>query len=100
MLDQGFVQEAEKLFISAQFDITLPAMRSVGYKQIWQYLLDNVGYEEMVESAVRATCGIAKRQLTWIRNTSGVDLDSRGFFQVKGSSSQNVRMHIESLNQT
>ena len=87
MLDQGFVQEAEKLFTSSQFDITLPAMRSVGYKQIWQYLLDNVGYEEMVESAVRATCGVAKRQLTWIRNSSGV------IWTVGDSSKSKDRVH-------
>ncbi len=72
MLEEGFLEEAEGLYKSNQFDLSLPSMRCVGYQQAFRFLMGQCDYEEMVEDAVRETCGIAKRQLTWIRNQAGV----------------------------
>ncbi len=72
MLDDGLLTEAEKLYQSEYFDLSLPSMRSVGYRQMWQYFQGTLNYQQMVSQAVRETCGIAKRQLTWIRNQAGV----------------------------
>ena len=72
MLDCGLIQEAEQLFESPQFDTSLPSMRCVGYQQIWDYLAGKANYQSMVDRAIQETCGIAKRQLTWIRNQAGV----------------------------
>ena len=72
MLEDGFLSEAERLYRSDQFDRSLPSMRCVGYQQMWQYLSGEFSHEQMAEEAIRETCGIAKRQLTWIRNQSGV----------------------------
>lgn len=72
MLERGLLQEADRLFRSPQFDATLPSMRCVGYQQIWEYLSGKISCQSMIESAIRETCGIAKRQLTWIRNQAGV----------------------------
>lgn len=67
MLEQGFVAEVEKLFQRGDLVESLPAIRSVGYRQVWQYLLGKLSYEEMVEKGVAATRQLAKRQLTWLR---------------------------------
>ena len=72
MLKRGLLDEAERIFRSPSFDMSLPAMRLVGYKQAWQYFLGHDSYDSMVEKAIRGTCAIAKRQMTWIRNLSGV----------------------------
>ena len=87
MLKHGLLQEAEDLYRSPQFDESLPAMRSVGYKQAWQYFSGTVDYDAMKESAIQATCVIAKRQLTWIRNSSqmiwSVSTNSKSADQVR-----------------
>ncbi len=72
MLGLGLLAEAEKLYQAEQFNAKLPAMRSAGYKQLWEYFAGGLSYDQMRESAIRATSAIAKRQLTWIRNSGSV----------------------------
>ncbi|NNF41040.1 MAG: tRNA (adenosine(37)-N6)-dimethylallyltransferase MiaA, partial [Woeseiaceae bacterium] len=45
-----------------------PAMRSVGYRQFWEYLDGNCSFEEARDKALFATRQLAKRQLTWLRS--------------------------------
>jgi tRNA dimethylallyltransferase len=42
-------------------------MKSVGYRQICDYLEGKSTYEEMTVKAVNATRQLAKRQMTWLR---------------------------------
>ncbi len=72
MLELGLLAEAEKLYQAEQFNASLPAMRLVGYKQLWEYFAGSISYSQMKESAIRATSAVAKRQLTWIRNSGNV----------------------------
>ncbi|MDH3888213.1 MAG: tRNA (adenosine(37)-N6)-dimethylallyltransferase MiaA, partial [Gammaproteobacteria bacterium] len=51
----------------------LPAMRAVGYRQVWAFLAGESGYDEMVEQAIVATRQYAKRQLTWLRSEPGLE---------------------------
>lgn len=67
MLRQGFVDEVQHLYARGDLTPDLPAIRSVGYRQIWEYLSGELTYEEMGERAVTATRQLAKRQLTWLR---------------------------------
>ncbi|THB68497.1 MAG: tRNA (adenosine(37)-N6)-dimethylallyltransferase MiaA [Gammaproteobacteria bacterium] len=67
MLEQGFVSEVEALMVRGDLDMSLPSVRSVGYRQVWQYLQQEMTYEEMIERAVIATRQLAKRQLTWLK---------------------------------
>jgi len=71
MLQGGFVEEVN--ILKEQFPGTrqTPAMRSVGYQQIWSYLDQEMSYAEMVENVRTATRRLAKRQLTWLRNEPG-----------------------------
>lgn len=68
MLDAGFVDEVKVLHARADLDRNLPAMRSVGYRQVWDYLDGLYDYDTMVDKAIAATRQLAKRQLTWLRS--------------------------------
>ena len=67
MLETGLVQEVEKLLDLKQMDSKKNSMKSVGYRQICDYLEGKTTYEEMVIKAVNATRQLAKRQMTWLR---------------------------------
>ncbi len=72
MLEAGFVGEVEALFARGDLNHLLPSIKSVGYRQMWQYLSGDLDYEEMVERSIIATRQLAKRQLTWLRSWDGL----------------------------
>ena len=49
MLQHGFVDEVSHLVQKYDLHADLPSMRSVGYRQCWQYLQGEFDYDEMVE---------------------------------------------------
>ena len=67
MLADGFIEEVKKLHERGDLHEDLPSIRSVGYRQVWQYLGGQLSKEEMRERGVIATRQLAKRQLTWLR---------------------------------
>jgi tRNA dimethylallyltransferase len=71
MLAAGFVDEVRALVARGDLQPDLPSMRSVGYRQAWQWLRGECGYEAMVERAKSATRQLAKRQMTWLRSEIG-----------------------------
>ena len=68
MLKEGFVEEVKKLYERDDLHPTLPAIRAVGYRQIWNYLANVYSYDDMQDNALAATRQLAKRQLTWLRS--------------------------------
>ena len=70
MLADGFIGEVISLKERGDLDLEKPAMRAVGYRQIWQYLAGQLSHDEMVERAVVATRQFAKRQFTWLRSVN------------------------------
>ncbi len=68
MLKQGFIEEVEKLYQRGDLNTNLPSIRTVGYRQIWQYLAGELSYNEMQEQAIIATRQLTKRQMTWLRS--------------------------------
>jgi tRNA dimethylallyltransferase len=67
MLKQGLISEVEALYRRGDLDLHKPSMRTVGYRQTWNYLTGAINYNEMIEQAIAATRQLAKRQLTWLR---------------------------------
>ena len=67
MLKQGFIDEVALLRDRGDLDLSMPSMRCVGYRQVWQYLDGDVSEDEMTEKAIAATRQLAKRQITWLR---------------------------------
>lgn len=67
MLENGLIAEVEKLRARGDLNLNLPSMRSVGYRQVWEYLDGLYSYEEMIDKAVIGTARLAKHQMTWLR---------------------------------
>jgi len=78
MLAAGLLEEVRKLFDRGDLTAELPAMRAVGYRQVWSYLCGQLEYEAMVKQAIIATRQYAKRQLTWLRGEHGLDCFTAG----------------------
>ncbi len=74
MLQQGFIDEVKKLHCRDDLHIGLPAIRSVGYRQIWEHLNGEIDFNVMKERAIVATRQLAKRQLTWLRGEQKTEL--------------------------
>ena len=67
MIEQGFEKEVKLLKQRDDLHENLPSIRCVGYRQMWQYINDEIDHEEMIFRGVCATRQLAKRQLTWLR---------------------------------
>ncbi len=67
MLEGGFLDEVRGLRDRGDLSADLPALRSVGYRQLWAHLEGACSLEEAEQKAVAATRQLAKRQLTWLR---------------------------------
>jgi tRNA dimethylallyltransferase len=70
MLGQGLVDEVRQLYARGDLHPDLPAIRAVGYRQVWDYLDGKLDYAAMVERGIIATRQLAKRQFTWLRGWS------------------------------
>jgi len=71
MLISGLLQEVELLKKNPNLHGDLPAIRSVGYRQVWEYLSGEIDQAEMRYKALAATRQLGKRQLTWLRAIAG-----------------------------
>ena len=71
MLLAGFLDEVRSLKMNSALHQDLPAIRSVGYRQAWEYLNGEIDAEEMRYKALAATRQLGKRQLTWLRAING-----------------------------
>jgi len=67
MMAHGFLSEVASLYRRGDVHAELPAMRAVGYRQLWEHLAGGIGLGAAVTRAIAATRQLAKRQLTWIR---------------------------------
>jgi tRNA dimethylallyltransferase len=71
MLENGFLEEVRSLHARGDLTGDLPALRSVGYRQLWQHLEGVCDLSTARELAVIATRQLAKRQYTWLRAEPG-----------------------------
>jgi tRNA dimethylallyltransferase len=67
MLAAGLVAEVESLYNRGDLSLDKPALRAVGYRQVWEYLDGTLDYRAMCERGVAATRQLARRQLVWLR---------------------------------
>lgn len=68
MLAQGLLEEVSALKARPGLSSTLPAMKAVGYRQVWAHLEGEYDFAEMRHKGIVATRQLAKRQLTWLRS--------------------------------
>ena len=70
MVAQGFLHEVQTLLDTWELTEQHGSMRSVGYRQAWDYLRRHGNYAMFCEHGIAATRQLAKRQLTWLRGFS------------------------------
>ena len=92
MMKSGLEQEVRALYQRGDLHADLPAIRSVGYRHLWDYCSGKCSLAEAQEKAVVASRQLAKRQLTWLRNwpqAIEIAVDSQsGFLTVDEISAQ------------
>lgn len=69
MLKAGLEDELAGLRRQYRLTPALPAMRCVGYRQVWAVQDGSVPRAEMRDRGIYATRQLAKRQITWLGNT-------------------------------
>ena len=90
MLENGFLQEVKGL-MEMGYGPELKPMQSLGYKQLVQFLLKEIGWDEAVRRIKRDTRHYAKRQLTWFK------ADSEVHWWDESADRQNIFLEIKSF---
>ena len=93
MLADGFVDEVRALRARGDLSDRLPSMKSVGYRQVWQYLEGSLDYDGMVEKSIIATRQLAKRQLTWLRSWENLQI-------LRGPTTQSIAIVLKYVEST
>jgi len=89
MVTEGLVEETKRL-LAAGYAPTLPAMTSLGYREIIAYLHENMTLSQAVARIQIETHRFVRHQMTWFRKLPGLhwfDLDvedARGIEQFTG----------------
>ena len=68
MFAEGLIDEVRALMARRDCHSDLPAIRAVGYRQVWAYLQGEFDLPTCREKVLVATRQLAKRQLTWLRS--------------------------------
>ena len=67
MIEKGLLDEVKKLYDYKG----LGTLNTVGYKELFKYLDNDLSFRESVDEIKKNTRRFAKRQLTWLRNSKG-----------------------------
>lgn len=84
MLDQGLLEEVDKLYQRGDLSEQMPSIRAVGYRQVWSYLQGEYDKQTMIEKAIVATRQLAKRQFTWLRRETDANWFATGSDRLLG----------------
>jgi tRNA dimethylallyltransferase len=72
MLQAGLLEEVRALYARGDLTERHPAVRAVGYRQLWRYFAGSCSLEEAVQRAIIATAQLCKRQLSWLRREQDI----------------------------
>lgn len=70
MLEQGLIEEVKNLV--SKYDRFTTSMQAIGYKEVQEFLNNEIPYDEMVEKIKQGSRNYAKRQLTWFRKNKEI----------------------------
>ncbi len=73
MMNMGLLQELRRLHARGDLHAAMPALRLIGYRQLWAHLEGAIGLDEAVAQAIIATRQLARRQLSWLRAEPGAE---------------------------
>ena len=75
MLERGLVEEVEVILSNyPSLDGSYPSFRSVGYRQTFHYLKNQISKSELKNKIIFATRQLAKRQMTWMRKMENLEI--------------------------
>jgi len=87
MMAAGLLDEVRALHARGDLTDAHPAVRAVGYRQLWAHLAGSYSLETAVQRAVAATRQLAKRQMTWLRSMPNIRVvdpyDAQSFVGVR-----------------
>lgn len=98
MLKVGLIDEVRQLYQRPDLNLEFPSLRSVGYRQVWQYLAGQLSKEEMIEKAEAATRQLAKRQMTWLRSWPEMSRLDAGGAQLMNKAQSIIYSQLQSCN--
>jgi tRNA dimethylallyltransferase len=87
MMSAGLLDEVRRLYARGDLTDAHPAIRAVGYRQLWAHLAGSYSLDTAVTRAVSATRQLAKRQMTWLRSMPNI----RAFDPYDGQSFTGLR---------
>lgn len=82
MIEEGLVEETERLLADGVFERSLTAAQAIGYKELFPYLRGEESLENCIDELKRASRRYAKRQITWF---SGKDYAHKVFVDGENS---------------
>lgn len=75
MIKNGLIDEVRLLLKNnPSLDLSFPSLRSVGYKQVYEFIQGKISLADLNEKITIATRQLAKRQMTWIRSMKNLVL--------------------------
>lgn len=88
MINDGLIDEVK--FLIKKYGINLPLLKTINYREIKEYLSNNLSLEEAIELMKKDTRNFAKRQLTWFRNSDNINI-----FSLKNNSLNDIIEFIQ-----
>jgi len=89
MMATGLMEEVRVLHARGDLTDAHPAIRAVGYRQLWAHLNGSYSLDTAVTRALAATRQLAKRQMTWLRSMANIQVvdpyDAQSFVGVRES---------------
>lgn len=67
MMKRGAIEEVQN-FLNRNLDPDLPAMKTIGVRELGAHLKGEMSLDEAISKSQQATRNYAKRQMTWFRN--------------------------------
>ncbi len=95
MFEQGFEREVRALYERGDLHTALPAVRAVGYRQMWACFEGVYDLAMARQKALAATRQLAKRQLTWLRKWPDLqvmytDAKGRAYVNEEAAMTENI----------
>ncbi len=71
MINEGLIDEV-RLLMTSDFSNSWAPLKSVGYKQVQDYLLHDQSLVELKENIILATMQLIKKQMTWLKRDQDI----------------------------
>ena len=94
MLAAGFEAEVRRLLACGELGPELPALRAVGYRQMWVGLQQQADPATIRSRILAATRQYARRQLTWLRGETDTEVYPAGEAGLAGAVAQRVQQWL------